>query len=381
MVDIRFCCHRRLAKSDVLFLLIMIQYTVRRTILAVPVLFAILIVVFFLARAVPGDPCKSILGEKASAETCERFAEKYGLNEPVPVQLAIYMGNMLRGDFGDSIRFKRPVLLMLAERLPMTIELGMAAMTLALLVGIPAGILSAVRRNSAIDVATMFGANIGVSLPVFFLGLLLIYFFAVVLRDTPFALPPSGRLPAGVTPTPFFVYYGLEVEPNTGKFYFYQFIAKLYILNSILTTDWVVLKSTIRHLILPAIALATIPLAIIARMTRSSMLEILGLDYIRTAKAKGLPQWMVIMKHSFRNALLPIVTIAGLQMAAILGGAVLTETIFSLPGVGLSVYEAITARDFPVIQGFVLVIAFIYVSFNLIVDLSYAILDPRIRLN
>ncbi|MBE7530231.1 MAG: ABC transporter permease [Chloroflexi bacterium] len=359
----------------------MIQYTVRRMLLAIPVLLAILIVVFLLARAVPGDPCKSILGEKATAETCERFTKIHGLDKPVPVQLAIYMSNMLRGDFGDSIRFKRPVLLMLAERLPMTIELGMAAMTLALLVGIPAGILSAVRRNSAIDVVTMFGANIGVSLPVFFLGLLLIYLFAVVLRDTPFSLPPSGRLSPGVTPTPFFQYYELAVEPNTGKFYFYQFIAKLYILNSILTKDWVVLKDTLRHLLLPAIALATIPLAIIARMTRSSMLEILGLDYIRTAKAKGLPQRMVIMKHSFRNALLPIVTIAGLQMAAILGGAVLTETIFSLPGVGLSVYEAITARDFPVIQGFVLVIAFIYVSFNLIVDLSYAILDPRIRLN
>lgn len=357
----------------------MIQYTVRRMFLAVPVLLAILVVVFLLARAVPGDPCKSILGEKASPEACERFTQIHGLDEPVPVQLGIYMANMLRGDFGDSIRFKRPVLLMLAERLPMTIELGMAAMTLALLVGIPAGILSAVRRNSAIDVVTMFGANIGVSLPVFFLGLLLIYLFAVVLRDTPFSLPPSGRLSPGVTPTPFFVYYELAVEPNTGKFYLYQFIAKLYILNSILTSDWVVLKDTLRHLVLPAIALATIPLAIIARMTRSSMLEILGLDYIRTAKAKGLPQRMVIMKHSLRNALLPIVTIAGLQMAAILGGAVLTETIFSLPGVGLSVYEAITARDFPVIQGFVLIIAFVYVAFNLIVDLSYAILDPRIR--
>ncbi len=359
----------------------MIQYTIRRMFLAIPVLLAILVVVFLLARAVPGDPCKSILGEKATAETCERFTKIHGLDQPVPVQLAIYMSNMLRGDFGDSIRFKRPVLLMLAERLPMTIELGVAAMTLALVVGIPLGIISAVRRNSAIDVATMFGANLGVSLPVFFLGLLLIYLFAVVLRDTPFSLPPSGRLSPGVTPTPFFVYYELAVEPNTGKFYLYQFIAKLYILNSILTKDWLVLKDTLRHLILPAIALATIPLAIIARMTRSSMLEILGLDYIRTAKAKGLPPRMVIMKHSFRNALLPIVTIAGLQMAAILGGAVLTETIFSLPGVGLSVYEAITARDFPVIQGFVVVIAAIYVAFNLIVDLSYAILDPRIRLD
>lgn len=379
----------------------MIQYTVRRIILAVPVLLAILTVVFFLARAVPGDPCKSILGEKASAETCMRFAEKHGLNKPVvnciqslkplafgeclvnpqETQFFIYMGTMLQGDFGDSIRFKRPVMLMLAERLPMTIELGMAAMLLALLVGIPAGIISAVRRNSAIDVITMFGANIGVSMPVFFLGLLLAYFFAVTLRGTPLALPPSGRLSPGVVPLPFYTYYELAVDPGTGKFFLYQFIAKSYIVNSILTADWVVLKDALRHLILPAIALATIPLAIIARMTRSSMLEILGQDYIRTARAKGLPSPKVIMKHSFRNALLPIVTIAGLQMAAILGGAVLTETIFSLPGVGLSVFEAITSRDFPVIQGFVLIIAFVYVAFNLIVDLSYAILDPRVRLD
>jgi peptide/nickel transport system permease protein len=359
----------------------MIQYTVRRIFLAVPVLLAILVVTFILARAVPGDPCKSILGEKASAETCELFAERYGLNEPIYVQLGIYMQSMLQGDFGDSIRFKRPVVLMLAERLPMTIELGLTAMMLALVVGIPAGVLSAVRRNSAVDVATMFGANIGVSMPVFFLGLLLAYFFAVVLKDTPFALPPSGRLSPGVIPVPFYEYYQLAVEEGTAKFYLYEFIAKFYLLNSVLTTDWVVFKDAARHLILPAIALATIPLAIIARMTRSSMLEILGQDYIRTARAKGLPQRQVVMKHSFRNALLPIVTIAGLQMAAILGGAVLTETIFSLPGVGLSVYEAITARDFPVIQGFVLVIAAIYVAFNLVVDLSYGILDPRIRLD
>lgn len=379
----------------------MIIYTIRRSILAIPVLFAILTVVFFLARAVPGDPCKSILGEKASAATCERFAEDHGLNKPIincieslkpltfgsclinpmETQYVIYLSTMLSGDFGDSIRFKRPVLLMLAERLPMTIELGFAAMIIAVLVGIPAGVISAVRRNSLADVATMVGANIGVSLPVFFLGLILIYVFAVMLKDTPFALPPSGRLSPGVLPTPFFEFYELPVEPDTTKFFLYQFIAKLYILNSILTQEWDVLGDALTHLILPAIALATIPLAIIARMTRSSMLEVLGQDYVRTAKAKGLHWRAVVMKHSFRNALLPIVTIAGLQLAAILGGAVLTETIFSLPGVGLSVFEAITARDFPVIQGFVIVIAFIYVFFNFVVDVSYGFLDPRIRLD
>jgi len=359
----------------------MVQYTIRRLILAIPVLFAIIVVVFGIARAIPGDPCKSILGEKATAETCERFAEQYGLNEPIPVQFAIYMGDVLQGDLGESIRFSRPITIMLVERLPMTIELGIAAMTIAVLVGIPAGILSAIKRNSIADVTTMTIATIGVSIPVFFLGLMLIYFFAVYLRDTPFALPPSGRLSAGMSPTPFYEVYDMNITEESRGYLLYVFISKHYILNSIITTNWEVFFDAVKHLILPAIALSTIPMAIIARITRSSMLEVLGLDYIRTAKAKGLRQRVIVGKHALRNALLPVVTIAGLQLAAILGGAVLTETIFSLPGVGLSVFEAITARDFPVIQGFVIVIAFVYVFLNLLVDLSYAILDPRIRLD
>jgi peptide/nickel transport system permease protein len=267
------------------------------------------------------------------------------------------------------------------ERLPTTIELGMAAMTIAVLVGVPLGIIAAIRRNSAVDVGVMIGANLGVSLPVFFLGLMLIYFFAVVLRDTPFALPPSGRVPAGMVATPFYEVYNIPVEEGTARFYVMEFIANLFIFNSIITANWEVLAGTLRHLILPAVALATIPLAIIARITRSSMLEVLGLDYVRTARAKGVPSSRVISKHAFRNALLPVVTIIGLQLGAILGGAVLTETIFGFAGVGLSVYEAITARDFPIIQGFVIIIAVIYVTFNLVVDLSYGFLDPRIRLD
>jgi peptide/nickel transport system permease protein len=358
----------------------MIQYTIRRLFLAIPVLFSILVVVFALARMIPGDPCKSILGEKASAETCERFAQDYGLDKPIPVQFGIYLGDVMRGDLGQSIRFGRPITQILAERLPMTVELGISAMILALLLGIPAGILSAVRRNSPIDVLTMFGANLGVSIPVFFLGLLLIYFFAVVLKGTPFALPPSGRLSPGVSPKAFYVLWEWQAEKGSTKFLFYEFISNHYIFNSIITRNWDVMRDAFIHLILPSIALSTIPMSIIARMTRSSMLEVLGLDYIRTARAKGLKERVVIGKHALRNALLPVVTIAGLQLAGILGGAVLTESIFALPGVGLSVFEAITARDFPVIQGFVVVIAFIYVFFNLVVDLSYAILDPRIRL-
>ncbi len=359
----------------------MIQYTIRRIILAIPVVLAILIITFALARAIPGDPCKAILGEKATEETCEKFIERQGLDKPIPEQFMIYLSNVAQGDLGTSIRFGRPVLLILIERLPTTIELALASMTIAILVGIPAGIISAVNRNSGIDVATMIGANIGVSLPVFFLGLVLIYIFAVMLKDTPFALPPSGRLSPGISPTPFYEVYNLTVDPESARYLFYEFISNLYIFNSLITADWEVFIDTSRHLILPALALSTIPLAILARMTRSSMLEVLGLDYVRTARAKGLSNRKVIYKHALRNALLPIVTIAGLQLAAILGGAVLTETIFGLAGVGLSVYEAITSRDFPIIQGFVVVIALIYVFFNLIVDLSYAVLDPRIRLD
>ncbi len=359
----------------------MIQYAVRRILLAIPVLFIILVVVFALARAIPGDPCKSILGEKASAETCERFARERGLDQPIHVQFGIYMKDVLKGDLGTSIRFGRPITQILVERLPMTNELGLSAMFLALAIGIPAGIISAVRRNSIIDVVTMIGANIGVSIPVFFLGLLLIYFFAVVLKDTGFALPPSSRLSPGLSPTAFYQLWEWPVEKGTTKYLLYEFIANHYIFNAFITGHWELFWDALKHLILPAMALSTIPMSIIARMTRSSMLETLSLDYVRTARAKGLPNYKVILKHALRNALLPVVTIAGLQLAGILGGAVLTETIFSLPGVGLSVFEAITSRDFPIIQGFVVVIAFIYVFLNLVVDLSYAILDPRIRLD
>jgi peptide/nickel transport system permease protein len=358
----------------------MIQYTIRRILLSIPVLFAVLVVTFVLARSIPGDPCKAILGEKATQETCEVFIRNHGLDEPISTQFFIFMGNMLQGDLGESIRFSRPVSIMLVERLPMTVELGISAMFLAVLIGIPAGIIASVRRNSIADVITMIGANMGISIPVFFLGLMMVYVFAVVLRDTPFALPPSGRLSAGFSPTPFYEVWEWSVIEGSFRFHIYEFFANLYIFNALITGDWELFWDAIKHMILPALALSTIPMSIIARMTRSSMLEVLGLDYIRTAKAKGLPQNLVIIKHAFRNALLPVVTIVGLQLGTILGGAVLTETIFGLAGVGRSVVEATFSRDFPVLQGFVIVIAFIYVLFNLLVDLSYAFLDPRIRL-
>lgn len=358
----------------------MLQYIIRRVLYAIPVLLAIMVVTFTLARLIPGDPCTAMLGEKATKEACERFDKKFGLDQPMPVQLARYMGNILRGDLGDSIRFGRPISVMLSERLPMTVELGLSALIIAVLVGIPAGLLSALRRNSSVDLVTMVGANVGVSIPVFVLGLLLIYGFAVLLRDTPFALPPSGRLSAGLSSKPFYEQFGWVVTPETTGYIALKFLGNLYILNSLLTFDWKVLGDAVKHLLLPAFALSTIPLSIIARMTRSSLLEVLGQDYIRTAHAKGLQRRIVILRHALGSALLPVVTIIGLQAGAILGGAILTETIFGLSGVGRSMFEAITSRDFPVIQGFTIVIASMYVFVNLLVDLSYAFLNPRIRL-
>lgn len=359
----------------------MTQYTIRRLLAAFPVIVGVLIVTFGLARAIPGEPCTAMFGEKATKEICEIFNREKGLDKPISTQFVIFARDMLQGDFGESIRFKRPVMDILIERLPQTIELGIAALSIAVVVGIPLGIISAVRRNSPVDVVTMIGANIGVSMPVFWLGLMLAYIFALLLKDTPFQLPPSGRLSAGVTPVPFFVFYNLNVPEETFRASLFEFLSNFYVFNSIITGDWAILSDTIKHLILPAIALATIPLAIIARMTRSAMLEVLGQDYVRTARAKGLKQRKVVMKHGFRNALLPIVTIVGLQLGLVLSGAILTETIFGLSGVGRSLYEAITARDYPIIQGFVVVIAVGYVLVNLIVDLSYAILDPRIQLD
>jgi peptide/nickel transport system permease protein len=345
------------------------------------VILGILIVTFSLARMIPGDPCKAILGEKATQEVCDRFIRERGLDQPIPVQFGIYMQDVLRGDFGESIRFSRPVTTIMLERLPTTIELSLAAITLAIIVGIPAGLISAVRRNSLADVATMVGANIGVSMPVYWLGLMLAYLFALVLRDTPFWLPPSGRLTAGLTAVPFYEVFGWQVEQGTLRFFFLEFFANMFVFNSLITGDWEVFWDVIKHLILPAVALSTISLAIIARMTRSSMLEVLRQDYIRTARAKGLLERLVILKHAFRNALLPVVTIIGLQLGILFAGAVLTETIFGLAGVGRMLFEAITARDFPIIQGFTVVIAIGYVLINLIIDLSYVFIDPRIRLD
>jgi peptide/nickel transport system permease protein len=311
---------------------------------------------------------------------CDRFIEAKGLDKPTLVQFGIYMKDVIRGDFGNSIRFNRPVIQILVERLPATVELSLTAFLIAVAIGIPVGIISAINRNSPIDVTTMIGANIGVSMPVFWLGLILMYVFAVLLKDTPFWLPPSGRVSVGVSPDPFYEVYGMTAAEGSARFFVFDFLSNLYIFNSIITLDFEVLGDTIKHLILPAVTLSIIPLAIVARLTRSSLLEELGSNYILTARAKGLRYRIAITKHGFPNALLPIVTIMGLQIGGLLSGAVLTETIFAFPGLGRMLFESIVNHDYPVVQMITLVVAVIYVIANLIVDISYAALDPRIRL-
>jgi peptide/nickel transport system permease protein len=359
----------------------MVTYILRRLVLSIPVLLGILFATFALARLIPGDPCRAMLGEKATKVVCDEFKHRHGLDKSIPIQFGVYVGEIARGDFGTSFRYSKPITELLAERLPVTLELSFASLLVSIIIGIPLGVIAAVRHNSWADVLTMLWANVGVSMPVFWLGLMLAYIFALTLKGTPFQLPPSGRLTAGVITVPFFEVWGLQLAEGTSSYTFADFISRMNVLNSLLSADWEVLKDAVTHLILPAFALGTIPMALIARMTRSSMLEVLGQDYIRTARAKGLAHRAVIMKHAFRNALLPLSTVIGLSLGGLLGGAVLTETVFNLSGVGRILYDGITARDYGIVQGFTVVIAIFFVALNLMVDISYAYLDPRIRLD
>jgi peptide/nickel transport system permease protein len=356
----------------------MAQYIVRRLLITIPVLFGILVLVFVIARLLPGDPCHILLGERATASVCADFSHRYGFDQPILTQFGTYITNFFHGDLGSSFRTSRSVTSLLIERLPMTVELSIYALLFATIVGILLGVLSAVRRNSAVDVVTMAVANLGVSIPVFVLGLLLAFAFAIALKGTPFALPPSGRLSPGISVVPLAVRWGLENDqgPIRGLV---DFVSNMYTFNALLSAQWPIFIDALRHMILPAIALGTIPLAIIARITRSSLLDVLGLDYIRTARAKGLAEPSVVRKHGMPNAMLPVVTIVGLQVGGLLSGAVLTETVFNLSGVGKAVFEAIESHDFAVIQGFTLIVAIGFLLINMIVDISYAYLDPRIR--
>jgi len=358
----------------------MLLFVIRRLAFSIPVLLGILAVTFGLARAIPGDPCQAVLGERATEEICESFFIRNGLNEPVPVQFLIYIRNFAQGDLGSSLRFYRPVMELLVERLPTTVELGIFALFIAISIGVPLGVLSAYRHKSAIDVGTMIGANIGVSMPVFWLGLMLAYLFAVVLKDTPLALPPSGRLTPGASPEPFYYVWGWVAE-GEDPLGILIFLSRIHTLNAILTLNSELFWDALRHLILPGVAVGTIPLAIIARMSRSSVLEVLNQDYVRTARSKGLRERSVVGKHALKNAMLPVITVIGLNFGLVISGAVLTETIFGLSGVGRTLVDSITSRDYTLVQGFTVVIAAGFVIINMVVDILYGYLDPRIRFN
>jgi peptide/nickel transport system permease protein len=356
----------------------MTRFLLRRFVATIPVMLGIIFIVFALARLVPGDPCRAVLGERATEAVCNDFIIRYGLDQPIPVQFGIYLGQLAEGDLGTSIKFSRPVTELLMERLPVTLELTLLALTFAIVLGIPLGLISAYRRNSAVDIGTMMLANLGVSIPVYVLGLALAFIFAIILKDTPLQLPPSGRLGSGISVIPLVQVWSLQDLEGPLRAVL-DFISGMYLVTSLITGQWEAFVDAVRHLILPAVALGTIPLAIIARITRSSLLEVLGQDFVRTARAKGLRERTVVLRHATRNALLPVVTIIGLQLGLLLSGAVLTESVFNIGGVGRAMFEAITGRDYVVVQGFTFVIAITYVVVNLLVDLSYGLLDPRVR--
>ncbi len=358
----------------------MFSYIAKRLVASIPVLLGILFVTFALARLLPSDPCRAALGERATDAICNDFIIRNGLDKPIPTQFAIYMKNIAQGDLGRSFRYGRPVSALLIERLPVTIELAFLALMFATIAGVILGLVSAIRRNSATDVGTMLVANIGVSMPVFWLGLMLAYVFALLLKGTPFWLPPSGRNTAGMVIPTLMEAWHLNLQPGV-LLTLLTFVSNMHIVTSILTLNVKGFLDSVQHMILPALALGTIPMAIIARMTRSSLLDVLSLDYIRTARAKGLRENKVVMRHAMRNALIPVVTIVGLSLGTLLGGAVLTETIFNLTGVGRTLFDAIQARDYTIVQAFTLIIAVGYVLINLIVDVLYAFLDPRVRLS
>jgi len=328
-------------------------------------------------RLIPGDPARIMLGEHATEAAIARFRESAGLNDPIPVQYWRYLQRIAKGDWGRSIARNEWVTTELAQRLPATLELSVGAMIVACVVGMAAGIVSAYKQNSPIDLVTMVGALVGVSMPVFWLGLLLSYVFGYKLHW----LPPSARLTVGVELKTIAEAYNIHLSGPFGGAVMavLSFLSNLYVFDSIVTANPDALIDSVKHLILPSIALGTIPMSIIARMTRSSLLEVLGMDYIRTARAKGQHERVVLMTHAMKNAFLPIITVIGLQFGGLLAGAILTETIFSWPGMGRLVVERILARDYPTVQGAVLVIALLFVFLNLLVDISYAYLDPRIR--
>jgi len=333
----------------------MLRFLLTRASLVIPTFAGITLLAFVLVHAVPGDPIQVLAGEHAiSQERHDELLKSYGLDRPLPIQYLRYVGHVLEGDLGRSLITHTPVIEEFGALFPATIELSLAAMLFAVVLGLPAGILAATRRNTVLDHGVMGVSLAGYSMPIFWWGLLLIILFSNTLGWT----PVSGR-----------VAVAFDIEPVTG----------FLLIDSLLAGDGDAFRSALSHLILPAIVLGTIPLAVIARMTRSAMLEVLGEDYIRTARAKGLVPLRVIGIHALRNALIPVVTVIGLQVGYLFAGAILTETIFSWPGVGKWLVDSINRRDYPVLQGGVLLIGTVVMIVNLAVDLLYGLINPRIR--
>ena len=331
----------------------MIGFILRRILVVLPTLLGVSIIIFLMLAITPGDPAELLLGERATKESLEAMREYLGLQKPLYVQYGLFLKRVAKFDLGETIWTRQKVSIEIMERFPATIELALAAMIISTFFGILLGIISATKQYSWFDYASMLGSLFGVSMPVFWLGLVLMLIFALNLGW----FPMSGRI-------------GVDIDLTV--------ITNLFIIDSILTRNWEALRSALMHLTLPAFALSTIPLAIVARMTRSSMLEVLRQDYIKTARAKGLSEFKIVLKHALRNGLIPVVTVVGLQFGILLGGAILTETVFAWPGVGKWLFDGVVKRDYMVIQGGCLLVATIFVFVNLIVDVLYAIINPRI---
>ena len=332
----------------------MLRYLVRRLLLLIPILLGVSLLIFFWIRALPGTPAESLLGERATPALVQVYRHRYGLDKPVYVQYWSYLKTTASGDLGVSVASRRTVVAEIKARFPATVELAVAAMIFAVSFGVPLGFFAAKRYGSAYDHASLVASLIGISIPIFFLAIILKYIFAIRLGW----LPSVGRI---------------SITSNA------KHPTNFYILDAIITRDWATLWDVIKHLILPAIALGSIPLAIITRITRASVLDVQNEDYVRTARAKGLPPSTVDRRHVLRNALLPVTTIIGLQTGLLLSGAVLTETVFAFPGMGSWLRDAIFNRDYPVLQGGILFLAVVFVLVNLVVDISFAIISPRIR--
>jgi peptide/nickel transport system permease protein len=332
----------------------MLRFVVRRLMLLVPILVGLSILVFLWIHALPGNPAIALLGERATPASVAQFRRQYGLDKPIYTQYVAWAKTTLKGDFGYSIQDRRKVTSDFFDRFPSTLELALAAMLVAVLLGIPLGFIAAKHYGGWLDHSSLVVSLVGISTPVFFLAIILKYLFAIKLHW----LPTVGRISVLIdTPHP----------------------TNFYVLDAIIQGDWTALWDVLKHLILPALALGSIPLAIIARITRAAVVDVQNEDYVRTARAKGLAPRIVDRRHVLRNALLPISTIIGLQTGFLLSGAILTETVFDRPGVGTWLYSAISYRDYPVLEAGILFLSILFVLVNLLVDISYAIINPRIR--